>query len=240
LPEADRRVPVLAVDGPSGSGKGTVARRIAERVGWHYLDSGALYRLVALAALEQGVDSGDTGALARVAATMPVAFGGHGDDEQVLLDGADVTLALRGEACGEAASKLAALPEVRAALLDRQRAFAEPPGLVADGRDMGTVVFPAAKVKVFLTASPAERARRRHKQLKQKGIDVSLRDLSRDIELRDQRDANRATAPLRPAEDARVIDSTNLTVDDVVATILAWLAACGVVESDASKPGREN
>lgn len=240
MPDADARVPVLAIDGPSGSGKGTVARRIAERLGWHYLDSGALYRLVALAALEQGTDTGDARALARVAATMSVRFGQRGDDEQVLLDGKDVTLALRGEACGEAASRLATLAEVRAALLDRQRAFAEPPGLVADGRDMGTVVFPSAQVKVFLTASAEERARRRHKQLKQKGIDVSLRDLSRDIELRDQRDANRATAPLRQAHDARVIDSTNLTADEVVARILPWLAVSGGVDSDALKAGPEN
>lgn len=232
--EGRRRAPVIAIDGPSGAGKGTIARSLARRLGWHLLDSGALYRLVALAAERRGVEPGDAAGLARVAATMRIEFGQRDGQERVLLDGDDVTAELRGERCGEAASRVAAVPAVREALLARQRDLAQPPGLVADGRDMGTVVFPAAEVKVFLTASPEERARRRHKQLKEKGIDVSLRDLSRDIAQRDQRDANRATAPLRPAEDARVIDSTSLTPEEVLAEITPLLRAAGVGPDDES------
>jgi cytidylate kinase len=216
--------PVVAIDGPSGSGKGTICRLLAERLGWHLLDSGALYRLTALAALRRGIAPDDEQRLAALAAAMDVAFVGS----QVLLNGADVTADLRTEQAGDAASQVAAVPVVRAALLDRQRAFAQPPGLVADGRDMGTVVFPSAILKVFLTASAEERAIRRHKQLKEKGIDVSLPDLSWDIAQRDARDANRTVAPLKPAPDARVIDSTSLSPEEVTVRILNWLHAAGV------------
>jgi len=220
--------PVVTVDGPSGSGKGTVSRQLAVRLGWHYLDSGALYRLVALAALRQRVDFADPDGLAAVAANLNVRFAPAGELERVYLDNADVAADLRTEQAGEAASRVAAVPAVRAALLQRQRDFARWPGLVADGRDMGSVVFPAATLKVFLTASAEERAMRRHKQLKEKGIDVSLPDLSWDIAQRDARDANRAVAPLRPAPEAHVIDSTSLSPKEVVARIVEWLAAVGV------------
>jgi len=220
-------VPVVAIDGPSGSGKGTISRGVAARLGWHLLDSGALYRLVALAAARAGVPE-TPAELAAIAAAMDVRFGALAAAEQVFLGGAEVTDALRTENAGAAASRVAAIPAVRTALLQRQRDFARPPGLVADGRDMGTAVFPGAALKVFLTASPQERAMRRHKQLKEKGIDVSLPDLSWDIAQRDARDANRSVAPLRPAPDARVIDSTSLTPEEVIASILDWLEAAGV------------
>jgi cytidylate kinase len=219
-----RAVPVVTIDGPSGSGKGTISRGLAARLGWHLLDSGALYRLVALAAAKQGVPETPSG-LAEIAATMDVRFGAL-VTEQVFLGGVDVTAALRTETA--AASRVAAIQEVRASLLQRQRDFVRPPGLVADGRDMGTVVFPAAALKVFLTATPQERAMRRHKQLKEKGIDVSLPDLSWDIAQRDARDASRSVAPLRPAPDARSIDSTSLTPEEVIASILKWLEAAGI------------
>jgi cytidylate kinase len=214
-------VPVIAIDGPSGSGKGTVCRIIAERLGWHLLDSGALYRLTALAGAARGLDAADEPAHARVAAGLDVRFEVNGQGgERVLLDGRDVTRELRAETTGNMASVVAAMPSVRAALLDRQRAFAAPPGLVADGRDMGTVVFPAAGLKVFLTASAEERARRRYNQLKEKGLAANLAGLSQEILERDRRDSARTVAPLRPATDAVVIDSTGLTVDDVVNRIL--------------------
>jgi cytidylate kinase len=221
--------PVLTIDGPSGSGKGTISRAVAVRLGWRLLDSGALYRLVALAATRKNLPFEDADALAAVGESMDVVFAP--DSDRVLLDGADVTAELRMERTGAAASQVAALPAVRTALLARQRAFAEPPGLVADGRDMGTVVFPAAALKVFLTASPEERARRRHKQLKEKGIDVSLRDLSSEIAQRDARDAGRSVAPLRPAEDARIVDSTGMTPDEVVARILEWVAEANLARN---------
>ena len=213
-------VPVVAIDGPSGSGKGTISRAVASRVGWHWLDSGALYRLVALAGEAAGLDPADVEGHVRAALAMRVAFDLDGG-EQVLLNGADVAAALRSEAAGQGASRVAAWPAVRAALLERQKAFAQPPGLVADGRDMGTVVFPDATLKVFLTASAAARAERRHKQLKDKGSGVSLAALSREIAERDLRDSTRAVAPLRPASDAHVIDSTRLSIDEVVERVLA-------------------
>jgi cytidylate kinase len=217
------------VDGPSGSGKGTIGRLLALKLGWHYLDSGALYRLVALAALQRGIDLGDSEALAKVAATLNVHFTPAAAGDRILLDGVDVGAELRTERAGDAASKVAAVAEVRAALLQRQRDFAVAPGLVADGRDMGTVVFPDALLKVVLTASAEARAMRRHKQLKEKGIDVSLPDLSWDIAQRDARDANRTVAPFKPAPNAQVIDSTSLTPEEVVAQILRWLEQLGVV-----------
>ncbi len=219
-------IPVLAIDGPSGSGKGTVARRVAKRLGWHLLDSGALYRLVAVDAAGKGVALDDPAALAELAARLDVQFltvsDGH---ERILLAGDDVTTAVRSEEAGHGASAVASIPAVRNALFDRQRAFRQAPGLVADGRDMGTQVFADALLKVFLTASPEERARRRHKQLKDKGIDVSLAAVSRDIADRDRRDSERSVAPLRPAEDARMLDSSSMPIDEVVQIVLDWVSS---------------
>jgi CMP/dCMP kinase len=217
--------PVVTIDGPSGSGKGTVSRAIARRVGWHLLDSGALYRLVALAGARAGAAEKDASAHAALAVNMDVAFGAAADgSERVWLNGRDVTGDIRTEVAGQGASRVAAWPQVRAALLARQRAFAQPPGLVADGRDMGTVVFPEAQLKIFLTATPQERALRRHKQLKDKGSDVSLPALSREIAERDLRDQTREVAPLKAAPDACVIDSTGLPVESVVARVLELMA----------------
>jgi CMP/dCMP kinase len=227
------RVPVVAIDGPSGSGKGTIGRLLAQQLGWHYLDTGALYRLVALAALRRHIDLGNAQALAKTAAGLDVRFAPAAAGERIYLEGVDVGSELRTERTGDAASKVAVVPEVRTALLQRQRDFAAPPGLVADGRDVGTVVFPDALLKVVLTASAEARAMRRHKQLKEKGIDVSLPDLSWDIAQRDARDANRTVAPFKPAPDAQVIDSTSLTPDEVVAHILLRLERVGVVAERA-------
>jgi CMP/dCMP kinase len=218
--------PVLTVDGPSGSGKGTVSRALARHTGWHLLDSGALYRLVALAGAAAGLRPDDAARHGELARAMQVEFGSRPDgEERVRLNGRDVSGEIRSETAGAGASRVAAWPEVRTALLARQRAFARPPGLVADGRDMGTVVFPQADLKTFLTATPEERALRRYKQLKDKGSDVSLAALSREIAERDLRDQTRQVAPLRPAADACVIDSTGLTVEAVVARVLELLAA---------------
>ena len=216
------RTPIVTIDGPSGSGKGTISRAVAVRAGWHLLDSGALYRLVALAGLKHGLQSDDVEGHARLAGSMDVRFGvGSDGGERVSLAGEVVTDQIRSELAGQGASRVAAWPSVRSALLERQYAFARPPGLVADGRDMGTVVFPAADLKIFLTASPAERALRRYKQLKDKGSDVSLPALSREITERDRRDSTRAVAPLKPAPDAEVIDSTGLTIEQVIDRVLA-------------------
>jgi cytidylate kinase len=218
-------VPVIAIDGPVGSGKGTIARRVAQALGFHLLDSGALYRLTALSAAKQGVDLADVDAVAQVARELNARFDSNADgSERIWLDGEDVTLEIRKETTGEMASVVAVIPEVREALLERQRAFQQPPGLVADGRDMGSLVFPSASVKIFLTASAEERAARRHKQLKDKGIDVSLAALSRDIEDRDRRDSERSVAPLRPAEDARILDSSGQSIEVVTQTVLDWVA----------------
>jgi len=213
--------PVVTIDGPSGSGKGTISRAVARHVGWHLLDSGALYRLVALAGAAAGLPLDDAAGHAAVARAMRVEFGWEADGrERVRLDGRDVSQEIRSETAGAGASRVAAWPEVRAALLERQRAFAQAPGLVADGRDMGTVVFPGAGLKIFLTATPEERALRRYKQLKDKGSDVSLAALSREIAERDLRDQTRQVAPLRPAADAQQIDSTGLDIEAVVARVL--------------------
>ena len=214
-------IPVLTIDGPSGSGKGTIARRVAEQLGWHLLDSGALYRLTGLAAQERGVS--DPAALGELAANLDIRFGSDSrGEEQVWLNGADVTAGLRTEDTGRLASGVAKVAEVREALVELQRGFRQLPGLVADGRDMGTNIFPDAPLKVFLTASAEERAKRRYKQLRDKGIDVSLAALSRDIEARDRQDSQRAVAPLRPADDARELDSSHLTIDEVADTVMRW------------------
>jgi cytidylate kinase len=219
---------LITIDGPSGSGKGTVARRVADRLGWHLLDSGALYRLVGLDAHNRGVAGSDHAALERIAAQLDVKFGmdstGH---EQIWLSGQEVSADIRTEIGGERASQVAAVPAVRAALLERQRAFAQSPGLVADGRDMGTVVFPHARLKVYLTATAEERAKRRYNQLKDKGLGVSLAALSREVAERDHRDLNRPIAPLRPAPDAVIVDSTSMTIDAVVAQVLSLWAEHG-------------
>ncbi len=217
--------PVLTIDGPSGSGKGTVSRLLATQLGWHLLDSGALYRAVGYAASLAGIDLSDAEAVTRCAEHTRIGFRdpGAGAETRVLVNGHDASDALRTETCGAAASAIAAIPSLRAALLDKQRAFRKAPGLVADGRDMGTVIFPDAGTKVFLTASAAERAQRRHKQLKDKGLRVTLADLLREIEARDRRDAERAVAPLKPAADAVVIDTTGMPIGTVVARILALL-----------------
>lgn len=218
-------VPIIAVDGPSGSGKGTVSRILAKRLGWHLLDSGALYRLVALAGMLREFAPDDETGHEALATALDVRFEvDEAGSERVLLEDRDVTRELRAESTGNAASWVAAMPAVRTALLARQRAFAAPPGLVADGRDMGTVVFPDARVKVFLTASAEERALRRYKQLKEKGLAANLAGLSQEILERDQRDSSRSVAPLRPAPDAVIIDSTGIPVEAVVDRILALAA----------------
>ena len=218
-------VPVIAVDGPSGVGKGTLCQVLAQHLGWHFLDSGSLYRLTALAAQKQGIPLDDETRLAVLAARLDVRFEPLlGQETQVLLEGEDVSVAIRSEVCGNAASRVAALPAVRAALLQRQRDFRQPPGLVADGRDMGTVVFPDAPVKIFLTASPMARAIRRYNQLREKGISVSLAALAKEIAERDARDAGRAIAPLRPASDAHVLDTTELSIAAVRQQALMILA----------------
>lgn len=213
--------PVITVDGPSGSGKGTVSRLVAERLGWHWLDSGALYRLVALAALRRDMALDDVAAVAALARNLDVRFElGADGAPAILLDGAPVGGELRTEQAGNAASRVAALQPVRDALLARQRAFRQAPGLVADGRDMGTVVFPDAPLKVFLTASCEERARRRYKQLKEQGLSANLHALSEELAERDRRDAERSVAPLKPADDAVVLDSTHLDIDAVLEQVL--------------------
>lgn len=212
--------PVIAIDGPSASGKGTLAAAVAGRLGFHYLDSGALYRLVAWRALKTGTSLDDEAALACLTATLEPRFSG----DKIFYNQEDISISLREEAVGNAASRVAAWPLVRAALLARQRAFLQPPGLVADGRDMGSVVFPDAVLKIYLTASAEERARRRHKQLIEKGLNANMAALLQDIHDRDQRDSTRAAAPLQKSSDASVLDTTSMPIADAVEEILARYA----------------
>ena len=211
-------IPVIAIDGPTASGKGTVAQRVAEQLGFHYLDSGSLYRLAALAALRQGQDLADAEAVARIAANLDVAF----RDGKTLLEGQDVGDEIRTEAASQNASRVAALPKVRAALLNLQRNFRVFPGLVADGRDMGSVVFPDAVLKVYLTASAEARAERRTKQLKEKGMSAIMPDVVKELRARDERDMNRPVAPLKHYPDAYLIDTTRISAEVAVQTILSW------------------
>ncbi len=213
--------PVIAIDGPSASGKGTVAQRVARQLGFHYLDSGALYRLVALAALEAGVSWQDEPALAGLATALDARF----DGDEIYLNQKLVTNSVRNERTGAGASQVAALPAVRAALLERQRGYRQSPGLAADGRDMGSVVFPDATLKIFLTASAEARAERRYKQLIDKGMDASITALLQELRARDERDSQRAVAPLQKTDDAVLLDTTNLTIDESVAAVLARYAA---------------
>jgi cytidylate kinase len=214
---------VLTIDGPSGSGKGTISRLVADKLGWRLLDSGALYRAVGYAAGEQGIDLSDVDAVTRCAQTTKIRFVGSpdGSETHIIVNGHDATDELRTETAGAAASAIAVIPSVRQALVDMQLAFRKAPGLVADGRDMGTVIFPDAHFKVFLTASAAERAKRRYKQLKDKGLSVTLAGLQREIEARDERDASRTVAPLKPAEGAVMIDTTGMPIEVVVAKVFA-------------------
>ena len=217
------KVPVIAIDGPGGAGKGEISRAIARELGWHLLDSGALYRLVALSAIAKSADLADAQLLADLTRNLAVRFDNVGEYCRVFLGGLDVTENIRTEESGQVASVVASMPAVREALITRQRSFQQAPGLVADGRDMGSVVFPDARLKIFLTASVEERARRRYKQLKDKGIDVSLPALSKDMQERDRRDSERSIAPLQACSDARVLDTTRLSIPDVVQTVLQWV-----------------
>lgn len=220
-------IPVVTIDGPSGSGKGTICQLLAKQLGWHLLDSGALYRIVGLAAQQQGVSFDDEAALSELAANLNVEFlpGASGEPSVVVLDGEDISADVRSETTGALASKVAVYNGVRDALKDLQRSFAKAPGLVADGRDMGTVIFPHAPVKIYLTASAEERAERRHKQLLAKGESVNLAALLEDIQNRDERDMNRKVAPLRPAEDAILVDSTGSPIEDVFKKVLTAVQA---------------
>ena len=211
--------PVLTIDGPSGAGKGTVSRAVAKKLGWNYLDSGSIYRALAIAVLEEGLKLDDVAAISELADKMRLEFE-CGDDLTVFLDGRDITGQLGLEETGNTASIVAAYPEVRAVLLQKQKDFKQSPGLVADGRDMGTVVFPDAEFKVYLTASAEERARRRYKQLIEKGIDANIDKITREIQERDQRDQQRKTAPLKKADDALLIDSSELTIEQVIDKVM--------------------
>lgn len=227
--QASLQAPVLTIDGPGGAGKGTISRLVAERLGWHLLDSGALYRLTALAAGKHDVSLDDEASLAEVARHLEVVFVAEGGTTRVMLEGSDATTTIRTEQVGDAASRVAALPGVREALLSRQRDFRQFPGLVADGRDMGTVVFTDAPLKIFLTASAEERAHRRQAQLREAGVDASLSSLLKEIQARDARDMQRSVAPLKPAEDAITLDTTRLTIPEVVDRLTELLTQRGLL-----------
>ncbi|QPL47971.1 (d)CMP kinase [Halomonas sp. A40-4] len=224
--------PVLTIDGPGGAGKGTISGLMAERLNWHLLDSGALYRLTAQAAVKHQVALDDEAALAKLAQALDVAFPVENGQPRTLLEGEDVSRTIRTEQAGERASQVAALPAVRQALLERQRDFCQAPGLVADGRDMGTIVFPDASLKIFLTASASERARRRHQQLQEAGVDASLSSLLKEIQARDARDMHRDVAPLKPADDAITLDTTRLSIPEVVDQLTELLAQQGLVSGN--------
>ncbi|WAJ71427.1 (d)CMP kinase [Catenovulum adriaticum] len=218
------QIPVITIDGPSGAGKGTVSKKIADKLGWHFLDSGAIYRVLALATVHHDIDPSDEESVAPLASCLDVHFKSSADGStMVILEGEDVSKEIRNEKVGAVASKVAALPTVREALLRRQRAFKESPGLVADGRDMGTIVFPNADVKVFLNASAQERAKRRYLQLKDHDPSVKIEQLLADIQARDERDSNRSVAPLLPASDALEIDSTSMTIEQVVDQVFSYM-----------------
>ena len=217
------KIPVITIDGPTASGKGTVAQKVAQQLGFHYLDSGALYRLTALSVLRRGIALNDEHALAKAAEHLHCHF----DGAHIFLSNEDVTQAIRAEEVGNTASKIAALITVRQALYGLQLSFRKPPGLVADGRDMGTVIFPGARLKVFLTASVEARATRRYKQLIDKGFSANIEDLSRDLKERDERDMSRSSAPLKPAEGAYHLDTSDMTADEAVQQVLSWYAALG-------------
>ncbi|WP_018981832.1 (d)CMP kinase [Salinimonas chungwhensis] len=219
-------IPVVTVDGPGGAGKGTLSSLLAEKLGWHFLDSGAIYRVLAVATLHHDIPDDDEESIVPLATGLDVSFETDKETTRIILEGEDVTDDIRTEKIGAVASKVAALPRVREALLRRQRAFQQEPGLVADGRDMGTVVFPNAPVKIFLTASAKARAERRYTQLKEKGADVNIARLLSDIEARDKRDTQRAVAPLVPAQDALVIDSTDLDIDQVFEKAMEVISSC--------------
>ncbi|MCC2604146.1 (d)CMP kinase [Planctobacterium marinum] len=216
--------PVVTIDGPGGAGKGTISKLLATKLGWHLLDSGAIYRVLAVAAIHHGIEASDEEALFPLATSLDVNFDySEAAETRVILEGEDVTHSIRTEEVGSLASKVASLPRIREALLRRQRAFNMEPGLVADGRDMGTVVFPEANAKIFLTASAEERASRRYNELREKGHDVSISALLADIQARDERDTNRSVAPLVPAADALVVDSTQLSIEEVLQKVAHWV-----------------